>query len=456
MIIEYINPIWCKVSKDEIPILQQVLYYKDSFWRQGPFHKIRKEFNRPLVSKGGLFLTGFLPRVENYFNKRNIPFELANFPTIPDQTTNPTHWSLRTSPNSEFQLRPEQEEARFQALQYQRGVIHYPTGSGKTIIYMSIIDAFPNSNVIILLHRQDLLYQTYEIAKKLYPDGVGIIGDSKKEPNRITIAMIQTMNKLEKTEFHEKQDIVIVDEAHHVSSFTGMYYKVLTQIPASIRLGFTATLPYTDQSQMALEGLIGLVIAEKKIQEIDSLAKIIIKLRKIPYSQSVHDLRTWKDVYKMGVVWNSRKHRMVLEDTQELIQQGRTVLILVVEIQHGRNLLEMAKQRFPNLPIDFVYGSTPSEERFKIKDLLNRRSSLKAVIANVVWREGVDIPSLGAVINAAGGKSEIMTIQSIGRGSRTTEEKKDVIIRDYFDPSHHYLISHFGERLTLYFEEGWL
>jgi superfamily II DNA or RNA helicase len=206
---------------------------------------------------------------------------------------------------------------------------------------------------------------------------------------------------------------------------------------------------------MALEGLIGPVIAEKKIQEVASLAKPIIKLKKIPFSQTIHDLRTWKDVYRLGVVYNSRRHRIVLEDAIEQVKQGKTALILVVEIQHGYNLIGMAKNRFPNLNIQFVWGRTPIEDRMEVKKLLNEKK-MEVVIANAIWREGVDIPSLGAIINAAGGKSEIMTLQSLGRGLRTTTDKKDVVLVDYFDNSHHYLVSHFGERITLYFDEGWI
>ncbi len=444
--IKYIDPIWSRISKDGIPTLKGVLYYKDTYWRQGPHRKIQKEYHHILIGKDGKFLTGFLPRIHKYLTNKGVNPEYIYQPCkVPEMVI----------PKFFYSLRPEQLEAVKSALSQERGVIHYPTGSGKTIIFLSIIQCFPEVNALILLHRQDLLYQTYEKANEIFPGEIGIIGDGKVEPNRITIAMVQTLSKMLQTEFHKKQGVIIVDETHYVNSFSGEYYKTLILIPAPIRLGFTATLPYTEKGRMALEGLIGPVIAEKKIQEVQSLAKIIIKLKKLPFSQTVHDLRTWKDVYKMGVVFNSRRHRIVLEDTIELINQGRTVLILVVEIEHGHNLIEMAKKRFPNLKIQFIWGNTSTEDRIKVKKLLDSKQ-VNVVIANSIWKEGIDIPSLGAIINAAGGKSEIMTIQSLGRGLRTTEEKKDVILRDYFDPSHKFLVEHFGHRITLYFSEEWL
>jgi len=446
MKIEYLDPIYSQVSKEGIPILNQFLCYKDTFWRQGQYRKISKEYTRPLVSKKGIFLTGFLPKVFKYLYQNKIVYQ---FITRPHQLHIPGMNYFNET------LRPEQNEAVNLILKHQRGVIHYPTGSGKTKIFISFIEVFPEANVLILLHRQDLLHQTYEQAEAKFPGQVGVIGNGVLEPNRITIAMVQTLSKMETTEFHREQDILIVDETHHVNNFSGTYYQVLTSIPAILRLGFTATLPATEKGRMALEGLIGPVIAEKKPQEVKSLAKIIIKLRKIPFSKTTHDLRNWKDVYKMGVVNNAQRHKMVLEDTVELVKQDKTVLILVVEIQHGYNLMEMAKAKFPDLNIEFVWGQTPSEDRVTAKRLLNE-GNFDAIIANAVWREGIDIPSLGAIVNAAGGKSEIVTIQSIGRGLRTIGDKKEVTLVDYFDPSNRYLIDHFGHRLTLYFDEGWL
>jgi len=60
------------------------------------------------------------------------------------------------------------------------------------------------------------------------------------------------------------------------------------------------------------------------------------------------------------------------------------------------------------------------------------------------------------IINAAGGKSEIRTLQTIGRGLRVTKDKKDVIIYDLWDVSHRFLIEHSGERICTYMDQGWM
>ena len=70
--------------------------------------------------------------------------------------------------------------------------------------------------------------------------------------------------------------------------------------------------------------------------------------------------------------------------------------------------------------------------------------------------EIINIPSLNCVIIAYGGKDSKRTLQTIGRGLRKTDEKDIVTIIDFFDPSHPSLINHFGHRISLYCEEGWL
>jgi superfamily II DNA or RNA helicase len=112
----------------------------------------------------------------------------------------------------------------------------------------------------------------------------------------------------------------------------------------------------------------------------------------------------------------------------------------------------MAKSLGLNMP--FVYGETESEERNRMRLELHAKNQ-KCVISNAVWRRGINIPSLGVVINAAGEKSETQTIQRIGRGFRKAEGKDEIIIVDFLDRGK-YLADHCVNRMSVYAEEGWL
>ena len=278
--------------------------------------------------------------------------------------------------------------------------------------------------------------------------------------------MIQSLYRGKADDFIKDVDIVIVDEAHHISKFGKPFYNgkgatyanVLSKIDAPIRIGFTATLPKEEEKARAMEGYLGPVIStetrESYIKE-KKVSKVKLILRKLPETVAAREAKNYPDVYKYGVIFNSRKTRQVLADAESMSRIGRTSLILVSSIQHGSNILEAAQRILPQRRVTFVYGSISRMEREEIrKDFDDKFFDI--VIADVVWKEGIDIPSLGAIINAAGGKSEIQTLQFLGRGSRATEEKDLLYIFDYYDPSHRYLRDHFCERLTLFFDMGWI
>ncbi len=461
MKIKILNPIFSRVEsgKSDIGFLStNILNYKATYYREGPFRKVAKEYLKSLVTKEGLFLTGFIPRIEKYCEILKIPLE------IEENTRDATIDTLLGSYLSR-KFRPEQDIAVAKMIYERRGIIHYPTGSGKTEIFLAFLAyCKPEIKSLIIVHTKDLLHQTLERAQKFLDRPIGFIGDGCKKIEGVTIGMIQTLNRKreELKEYFESLSVVIVDEAHHVSHFSktfkssGTYANVLELIPAPLRFGFTATLPYQEEAKMAIEGYLGPVIAQLKAQDSPHLSKVRVKLKRLPKSKMIEELKTYKEVYNLGVVYNSRRNLAVATDANQLVQEDKTVLILVTAIQHGFNIKEMIERRFPNITVEFVWGDKSGEERESIKKDLNEKR-INIVVSDVVWREGVDIPTLGAIINASDNKSEILTRQGVGRGLRKVPGVKgEVILVDYFDPSHRYLRDHFSERLVLYFEEKWL
>jgi DNA repair protein RadD len=99
-----------------------------------------------------------------------------------------------------------------------------------------------------------------------------------------------------------------------------------------------------------------------------------------------------------------------------------------------------------------VTGATDNNLREEIKTTLKNKDIL-CVIVTSVWREGINIPSLDCVINAVGGKSDIMVLQNVGRGLRTDEGKEEILIVDFLDP-YQFLAQHSIERLRIYNDMG--
>jgi superfamily II DNA or RNA helicase len=73
------------------------------------------------------------------------------------------------------------------------------------------------------------------------------------------------------------------------------------------------------------------------------------------------------------------------------------------------------------------------------------------VLTSTLLSEGSDIPTLGAIIIASGGKSQAAQLQKVGRALRTTDDKKTAIIVDIVD-NVKWLRDHSQGRIMLYEE----
>jgi len=71
------------------------------------------------------------------------------------------------------------------------------------------------------------------------------------------------------------------------------------------------------------------------------------------------------------------------------------------------------------------------------------------MIGTIIFQTGVDIPELTHLINARGLKSEIATIQALGRTLRKHENKQKVFIYDFIDRAP-YLAKHSKSRIAAY------
>lgn len=459
--IKIVDPIEFKVSKSDSELIRPCLEYQKEYWREGRHKKEKQVYSvapfRRYKNEIYIFC-GFLPRIIQFCKKNRIEIKFKNWSylhSLPDPIT-PKLPKIKGF----IKFRDNQKLLLRKALKKKRGVIHAATGIGKTITQLGIISAFPDENILILTHTIDIINQTIQKLKDFKFKDVQQIGGGKKANGlhgRIVVSTMQSFRNLDPNEYCDYFDIVMIDEAHHVSSFNGTYAHILERLLAEVRLGFSATMPTKPESIMALEGLLGSIIGKLSVNEAVSqgiLAKPKIKLIKTALNDEITYQKTYADVYDTGIVHNDQRNLQILTETFKQVEQGKTVLIMVLKVRHGKILARLATTRF-GLDIPFVHGKTNKIDREEIKNKLNKKK-VKAAICTVVWKEGVDIPSLNTVINAAGGKDEKGVLQGIGRGLRKTDDKETVLIIDFFDPSHRYLVEHFGHRITLYMEQGWL
>jgi len=445
--IEILDPVFSKINKPEVVI--PILSYKKVIYKQTPFNYKQKKYKTVTVVDGNIFLTGLVNRIESWLKQNDIPYSIKkeNIDLLLSEIKT-------TSPKlKRITLRPDQERLVEAAIREKRGIIISPTGSGKTILAMAIISAFPDSKVLYLAHSTSIIEQTKEELEKQFPDQVS---SSLSKNKRITITTIQNIKNHIALNKIIDVDITIVDEVHHAGVWKGMYYKVMTRNISPVRIGFTATLPTQKEKILCIEGLFGPVIDELTLKEgekMQILAKPKVKLIPVKKMPSLSELRKYKEIYAKAITKNRHRNRLIIQEALNKMKENKTTLIIVKEIEHGNNIQQLAKKLY-NIEIPFVQGKTETETREKIRKTFIEKK-IKCVIATAVWKEGVNIPTLDCIINACGGKSELSTLQTVGRGLRKTDEKEIVEIIDLLDP-YRYLAEHSIMRIQLYAKNNWL
>jgi superfamily II DNA or RNA helicase len=445
--IEIVDNTYCKT--DEPKALKEFLTVKKMFMKRNPITQ-RKEkvyYDSPLVDKKGFFLSGFLERVLNQCKLRQIDVELSgSFETL--------KYGAIEYPN--LTLYPDQQKLVEIALKVQRGIIKAPTGTGKTVVTYAIIKPCMPCKALIICPSQSIMSQTAEKFQKEFGMKTSIAGDGTCDlSGDVVVGLINTLHRIPASTHSDLFDIVIVDEAHHVG-LEGMYSNFLSHSLAPIRIGVTAT-PNAQKSENAMgaEGYLGPIIGTFEFADAvkaKRIAKPILKLIPVPINSNISHFSRYAEIYEIGVVYNRLRNQLVVKCVKEQIEQNKSTLIFVKFLNHADILQEMLTKE--EIVCETVRGSINDKERSRIKNQISKKE-LMCVIATAAWKEGVDIPTLDTVINAAGYLSEKPVIQMAGRALRVADGKEDGTIIDFLD-SGMFLANHCVKRLLVYSEKGWL
>jgi len=338
-------------------------------------------------------------------------------------------WEIERLPCG-VELREYQKEAIKVLLRERRGMLAAPTGSGKTaVIGASLIYTCPRP-ALWICHTISLAEQTRQTLSENLNEPVGLIGAGVEQIEPVTVALIQSLwsKRLGLRNYFPQVKTLIVDECHHSAART--YFKVIQSCyNAGYRFGLSAT-PFRNEEgeNLWLIGAIGKVlmaidhknlIADKFIAD-----PIVAFVRLKPLTLTSTD--DWNQVYREGIILNPVRNSLIVS----IAAHFKPSLILVWSIEHGEILLRLAKGR--GLNAMFVHGEHSAALRMKaIKDLNEGR--LDILIASDIFKEGVDIPAVPTLINAAGQKSKVATIQRIGRALRPKPPLNKALIVDFFD-----------------------
>jgi len=452
--IQCLNSVWCKADIEATKIIAPHLEYEYKLWKKGPFGMSSKATKSYFINRTtGVFLAGLLPRV----------MQLGKFTLVSDKHKNVFSGFAEPVKNPNFELYNYQYDLMLKIFSEGRGVISALTSAGKTIIAASAITTVSTYyyKTLFLCHTKELLNQTYDEFTK-FGIRCSKVGDGFKlniadvENSDVVISTIQSLVKSNPEDYKYRFSLVIVDETHHVNDIKSRYGKVLTQLECWNRIGLTATVPKEKAKLFALEGLIGPVIGEYTLKEgveNKNAVKPRITLLPVERKSSTADLKKYMDIYKEAISGNEDRNTSIIEACRERNKAGKTVLVMIREIDHGNNLLNIAKETKLGRCI-FIQGKNKSDIKKSVKDAFQNKSIMTVIVTDI-WSEGINIPSLNCVVNAAAGKSERATLQKVGRGLRNSEGKTELEIIDFLDP-YKYLAEHAMARFNIYANEGWL
>lgn len=345
----------------------------------------------------------------------------------------------------------------------QYGILQSPAGSGKTQMGIALVKRF-GKKALWLTHTLDLLRQSKGRAE-LYMDKrvVGTITEGKVNiGSGITFATIQTMCKLDLSQYKNLWDTIIVDECHRCSGTpTAMtqFYKVLNSLLARHKIGLSATVHRSDGMIEATYALLGHVVYTVPDEAVgNKIMKVGIKPIETGIEIDRKCLNTdgTLNYAKLISYLCKNPHRLHFVSSWIVSENEHSCLILSDRLEHLEQLMNSLPRSMKEKAV-MVSGKMTTkkgkaEREEAIEDM--RSGKKKYLFATYsLAKEGLDIPRLERLFLTTPQKDYAVVTQSIGRIARVFEGKAEPIAYDFVD-NISYLVKSYKKRCTTYRKNG--
>jgi superfamily II DNA or RNA helicase len=460
-----------KISNDYSYFISDDMQIKHLLWSKMRFRERNYFHNRRYKQKlwdgyteffkleTGKFLTGLLPEVLAVLKHLKVDYKSSderqkiNFgiESIDDQFLN--RW-LKKGENP-ITMYDYQVDFVNKVIKHHRGIIFAPTSSGKTNIMIGVLKAIPpGCPTLVLQNRTGLAQQNYDEICKWGFTNVGSVWGGSFKPNLITVATVQSVEKILK--LLPKFKVLIVDEIHDMmSALPKAVYRRMKD--TSVRVALSAT-PFKfgerdDVQKYYVKGFFGPVLktsatasgilTTKELQNRGILSKSKATFFPIDEPQIPHDI--YMDAVTRGIAESYHFHKIVKKLAGQ--QTGRT-LILVDRIAHGDALHSLLPGSL------WVQGKDNAKTRKGvIQQLQKAKNNVIAIATQQIFNTGINV-FVHNLINAAGGQADHLIIQRMGRGLRTADDKETLNYYDFLFNINDYLLDHSKKRIKILKEQG--
>lgn len=363
-----------------------------------------------------------------------------------DMRFTPMYFALRAVDyRSNIKLYPYQEKAVESLLRAKNGVLVMPCGSGKTQTALELV-ARIGGRCLWLTHTQDLLTQSMARAKAVLDVGgwtYGTITGGKVDIGAgITFATVQTMSKLNLSQYTDIWDIVIVDECHHaIGSPTRVmqFYKVLSAICCRYKYGLTATPKRADGLEKAMYALLGGVVHEVTREDVaQTTCSVKVETLYTDWTPSPDAVLAGDGTLNYAALIDELTHakqrfKRVFDTVFHC--KGHPTIVLANRVEYLRRLEDALAVNGVRVVCLSAAGNSKAAKEIRKKALRQLDAGgLDCILATYqLAKEGLDVPHLEYIIFATPEKDESTVTQAAGRVGRRAEGKKFGTVVDFVD-----------------------
>jgi len=352
---------------------------------------------------------------------------------------------LNTTQTPIIRLRPYQEEAIFTILRYynhnvRKQLVILPTGTGKTIIFASLIDKFLEDcinnyhKIIVLAHRDELIRQAVnKISLLVDRKYIGIIkADQNDIEKPVLVCSVQTLQRENRLKELSKETsfvfMLITDEAHHAvaNSYIKIYNELLDD--NTLHVGFTATGFRSDN--IALGNVFDKIVYEKNLLDFIPDYLVNLKIKKIKTNINLDSINTVNGDFnqtKLAKILDTENYIELITKSILKFAMDRLTLVFAPSVKSAYDIADLLKKK--GVKAEAVSSNTPLDERRKILRKFQDKE-IQVVTNYAILTEGYDNPAINCIVMARPTLSPVLYMQMLGRGTRKYPDKDDCLILD--------------------------
>ena len=239
--------------------------------------------------------------------------------------------------------------------------------------------------------------------------------------------------------------------------------KIVANMPkCQYKIGVTGTLEDSLVSTLVIQGMFGPVhhaITTKKLMDKGLVADLKINNIIFKYSDEICAASTklkYVDEVKF-IVENQKRNNLI---SNLLATQKDNTLFLANNVSHVKEMAAKVEKLLEGSgrKVYIATGETKATIREEMRHSVEDEIGSVICATYGVLSTGFSLKNLHVVVFGSPTKSKIRTLQSIGRGLRTSKIKSKVVLYDIIDDlswkkNKNYAIKHYIERMKMYTKE---